>query len=368
MVLQRRNRAVCAVGGRPGRAGRQVRSLDRRDETKRTLQIMEQGGKRILFLSASFFGYQFAIKEQLEAEGYTVDYFDERPSNTFFVKALIRLNPAFLRQYIDQYYKDIIRVTADHTYDYIFIIKAEAISNHSLQKLRELHPGARFVLYLWDNFNNFVGGQKKLEYFDKILTFDIEDAPRYGLEFLPLFYLPEYSRIGGIPANPDIDILFIGTIHSDRYLFLQKIATQARSFSRSVYFYMFFMSQVLYYRMKLQDRAFRKVRKRNFQFKPLDRVLIIDLYKQSQAVIDIQHPKQTGLTMRSIETLGARRKLITTNILIRRYDFYDPANILVVDRTNPIISEEFLQTPYRPLPDEIYKKYSLESWVRTILK
>lgn len=328
---------------------------------------MEQKSNRILFLSASFFGYQFAIKEQLETEGYTVDYFDERPSNTFFVKAMIRLNPTFLRRYIDRYYKEIIDRTAGHAYDYIFIIKAEAISDNSLQRLRELHPEARFVLYLWDNFNNFVGGQKKLDYFDKVLTFDIEDAPKYGLEFLPLFYLPEYSRIGDIPADAQTDILFIGTIHSDRYRFLRKIADQTQSFSRNVYFYMFFMSRVLYYKMKLQDKAFRNVRKKDFQFKPLSRTQIMNHFKQSRAVIDIQHPKQTGLTMRTIETLGARRKLITTNALIQRYDFYDPANILVVDRTNPVITEEFLETPYRPVPEDIYKKYSLESWVQTIL-
>ena len=54
--------------------------------------------------------------------------------------------------------------------------------------------------------------------------------------------------------------------------------------------------------------------------------------------------------MRTIEiALGMRKKSITTNLDIKEYDFYDKNNILIIDRKNPIINKEFLETNYHEL-------------------
>ena len=72
--------------------------------------------------------------------------------------------------------------------------------------------------------------------------------------------------------------------------------------------------------------------------------------------------------MRTIETLGAKKKLITTNKQIIEYDFYNPANVLVVDRKNPVIPDVFMITPYVEIPQEIYNKYYIDSWRDTLLQ
>ena len=54
---------------------------------------------------------------------------------------------------------------------------------------------------------------------------------------------------------------------------------------------------------------------------------IISLISKSKAILDINHPSQVGLTMRTFETLGANKKLITTNENIKIYDFFDKENI-----------------------------------------
>jgi hypothetical protein len=70
--------------------------------------------------------------------------------------------------------------------------------------------------------------------------------------------------------------------------------------------------------------------------------------------------------MRTIETLGAKKKLITTNADVINYDFFRPENVLVVDRYNPVISKEFIDEPWKEIPEDIYKKYSISSWLNTI--
>jgi hypothetical protein len=64
--------------------------------------------------------------------------------------------------------------------------------------------------------------------------------------------------------------------------------------------------------------------------------------------------------------LGKEIKLITTNAKIKEYDFYNSANILIIDRTNPVIDENFINAPYQSLPDELYYKYSIDGWLEDI--
>jgi hypothetical protein len=72
--------------------------------------------------------------------------------------------------------------------------------------------------------------------------------------------------------------------------------------------------------------------------------------------------------MRTIETLGAKRKLITTNKQISRYDFYNENNIMILNDDNFDEVTGFLKRKYQDIPEHIYKEYSLSSWVTNIIK
>ena len=74
-----------------------------------------------------------------------------------------------------------------------------------------------------------------------------------------------------------------------------------------------------------------------------------------------------GLTMRTIELLGLQKKIITTNIDIVNYDFYNPVNILIIDRDSPKINKEFFTTPFTPIPQEIVSKYIISNWLKRML-
>lgn len=53
---------------------------------------------------------------------------------------------------------------------------------------------------------------------------------------------------------------------------------------------------------------------------------------------------------------------------IATYDFYNPQNILIVDRVNPHIDPEFLTLPYVNVSESIiFKRYSLTNWIQTML-
>ncbi|WP_052502703.1 hypothetical protein [Halarcobacter anaerophilus] len=72
--------------------------------------------------------------------------------------------------------------------------------------------------------------------------------------------------------------------------------------------------------------------------------------------------------MRTIEMLGAKRKILTANIEVVKYDFYNKDNIFVFDRNNPKIDIEFFMKDYKGINHISYEKYSINQWIKNIFK
>lgn len=324
--------------------------------------------KKILFISADFFGYHKEIIGKLEEFGASVTYFDERPSNDFFTKSVIRVFKTLMSLKLNNYYKDIIDKTKEENFDYIFIIKGEAITTQHLNELKKLHKNAKFILYLWDSISYNPNAEKIKSKFDKVLTFDPTDAEKSNMEFRPLFYIDDYKNISVIRENHSIDLLFIGTVHTDRYFILKKIEAQLKEQGLNPYFYMYYPSKILFWFKKALDRSFRNAVYSDFKFKSLSKQDVIHLYKSSKAILDIERPKQNGLTIRTIEVLGSKRKLLTTNSSIEKYDFYDNLNQNIISRDDPKINLRFFKTEYKDIKEETYNYYSINYWIEQIFR
>jgi hypothetical protein len=330
---------------------------------------MIKAGMKILFIAPKFFNYEQEIKIELELAGCDVDWFDDRPASTPLIKALIRFKPELIASYSDQYFDRIIEGARTTRYDSIFVIKGEALSKERLQKLKETQPQARFLYYSWDSLKNFKNSHAKLALFDKVYSFDSSDCINHPIvKHLALFYTRKYENITLSKNCERIDLLFLGSIHSDRYPVIQKIWASAQSVLPQIklYDHFFYQSKWVFFIRKLFDPQFQNIPWQTVRWDSLNSAETIDLINRSQIIVDVHHPGQQGLTMRTIESLGAQKKLITTNEDIYKYDFYNPENIYVVDRNRPILTRDFLTYDYSPLDPEIYLKYSLRRWLAEI--
>lgn len=119
---------------------------------------------------------------------------------------------------------------------------------------------------------------------------------------------------------------------------------------------------------KMINKDFKNVTSKEINYRMVPFEKLYKVYAKSKCIVDVENPGQHGLTMRSIEMLGLRRKFITTNKDIVNYDFYNSNNILVIDRNDPVIDFSFFQKPYETLASEIYEKYSLSNWIVEVLK
>ena len=86
----------------------------------------------------------------------------------------------------------------------------------------------------------------------------------------------------------------------------------------------------------------------------------------SKAVIDTPLPLQSGLTMRTLEVLSSKTKLITTNDFIENYNFYNKNNIYIIKKESSIVPEEFLNSDFDSL-GKIPKEYSISTFIDILL-
>ncbi|MCF0058319.1 hypothetical protein [Dyadobacter sp. CY356] len=324
--------------------------------------------KNILFFAPTFFGYEAAITQKLKQLGARVDYFDERPENDFITKASIRVNRNLILKKLNNYYQGIIRSVAQKKYDYILVVGLEAMLPSALEALKIQHPNAVLIVYMWDSLKNKKYASLCLPFFDHIFSFDKGDALEIpGIKFRPLFFIDKYDQISqDSHLSVSIDLCFIGTIHSDRYNLIKEVQNQSDALQLKNNFYMYFPSSKLFFYKKISDKRFRHAKFKEFKFKSLSQDSITRYIKDAKVILDIQHPSQTGLTMRTIEMLGANRKIITTNTDIKNYDFYNAKNIFILDRNNPKIDKSFFETCYEQIDPQIKFNYSIEGWIREL--
>lgn len=322
--------------------------------------------KKILFFSPKAFGYEIAIKKRLEKYGASVVYFDDRPSNGFWGKAVLRAKPELMKVFVERYYKKIFRtLQPKDCFDFIFLLNLEAMPIWFLEKIKSCNPNAQVVFYMWDSINNKPHAAQYLNYCNRAFSFDPSDENKGGFQFRPLFFINEYKEIS---KNRDYlyDLSFIGTAHSDRLKITEELGECIKKQGGQIYKFFYLQSKKLWFYLKLRDPNFRKTHINDFAYTPLSVSETVNIVAKSRVVVDIQHPKQTGLTMRSIEMIGAERKLITTNNSIKNYDFYSANNICVIDRNNPVVEKSFWGTDYEPIAPELYHKYSIDGWIEDL--
>lgn len=326
---------------------------------------------KLLLIMPRFFNYPEVIVEELNNMGYEVDFFDDRPSTNAWVKAVIRINKNLIHTYIKRYFNEVMRTVRSKRYDVVFLISGQSLSfsENMVAEIKRSQPNAKFVLYQWDSQTNFPYIKNVQKFFDKCYSFDRRDVEESSdLKFLPLFYSRVYEEIGQ-RNNKDYkyDFCFVGTAHPKKYKFISLMSNQLKTVYPNQFIYFFFPSRIVYFYRKVMNKELRKAKYSEFHYVPLKGKEMNSIYEMSRCVLDSAQDGQLGLTIRVLEALGAKKKLITTNEDIVNYDFYRPENIYVY-RGKIDMNDTFFKEEYKKVDMQIYKKYSLRSWLKEIVE
>lgn len=330
---------------------------------------------RLLLIAPVFFGYYKEIIREATSLGYDVDYICDAPSNTSFTKAITRVCKETVPLLAKRYFNErILTKIAQKHYDYVLLLAAMtfALTPEMVDKIRSMQPEAWFVIYQWDSEHNLPYVKDIHQYFDARYSFDRQDClSDTDYRFLPLFYTRLYEQIAKRPKEElRYDCAYIGTAHPKKLHDVNTVVTALQEWMPKRYIYHYMPSKLKYLYHKATAPEYRGARLCDFEMQKLSGEQIERVFCASKVILDAQQAGQTGLTIRTIECIGAMKKLITTNKEVVNYDFYRPENILVFDEKkipNQKYLETFFKTDYQQLPETIYQKYALRNWLGKVL-
>lgn len=309
---------------------------------------------KILLVAPRYHNYYKEISEVLKKQGHCVVYFPDDQSGLL---ATLATRFRFVNtQSRAKDFKKFKEHLSKGGFEAIIVIRGERFKDESWRVVLKEFVGKK-ILYQWDSVQNF----NYLEIsplFDSVLTFDRMDAKLYGFEYLPLFY----KETGGMKFDESIDLLFVGVWHSDRVELLTEIYKKAKNAGLNCYFRVYYPYYLYLYLLYVKGL---KIKTPFFIHKPIPLAEMQRLYRSSKCVVDIASPGQTGLTMRTIETLGNRKKLLTTNESIRKELFYDESQVAIIERENLDIDLTFLNDKHEE--NMAIKQYEINNWVKLLL-
>jgi hypothetical protein len=316
-------------------------------------------GLRILIIGIGFYDYEDAIVGLLTKYGANVVSYTDQPNLLSFglLTPILKRVEVLKKLLIKHHEKKILDYCSRINFDKVLIIKGTGLSLGFIRELRSKQKNSEFILYQWDSLARLPGIQEKFPFFDRLLTFDRLDTLKNAeLTFRPLFYRSEILKNS---LTLSIDIAFIGWLHADRLKAMNKLELMAKNNGLTYYIYLY-TGFLTWFRLFLKGQA------NNVHFLSLNYKRLQDINSKSRVIYDVPHQEQSGLTMRVIEALGARKKIVTTSLDIVNYNFYSKNNIHIIDLLEPNISINFINGAADYHNDDILYKYSLECWLADV--
>lgn len=322
---------------------------------------------KLAIIALSTFGYFERMAVRISNRGVPATFFDERPRNDVFSKLKYRLLPkAVGRRIAADHVRGICTQIVENGYTHALVVFAEVLSKDDIGYLKA--AGVKVSRFTWDSVKNRPDVRRLDSLFDRIGSFDPADCETYGYSYIPLYSETIEPELVLPIDKRNLDFFFCGTMHSNRPELIHDISECIKRRGWSVKLSLFFHSRWLYAIRNLFSvkamRLFPLIADRPF---PHDETLADS--RNARVVIDIQHPNQVGLTMRTFEALAQGAVLATTNeraltLLDQRF----PGRIVYLD---PATIEESLERAIEarpePLGAEQYHELSQERFIDQIL-
>lgn len=257
------------------------------------------------------------------------------------------------------------KVAAMGDVDYALFIRGDLFSLDVLDRVRG-HVRTAMVNYQWDSMHRYPAIWPTVERFDRFFVFDPADWPSKDNDFLPAtnFYFDD-----DLDHRPPTtaDFYFTGCHQPSRTEVVKEFARVALRSGWQLDFNIFWWDP----RTVDQARAIYSGKDIASDISilttPMDFRRNLEQARQAAVLVDFVDIVHRGLSFRTFEALAYRKKLLTTNPDVRRYEFYHPDNIHIIEDNNFGGIADFMRRPYCEIDPAIREKYAFGNWIRYIL-
>ncbi len=313
---------------------------------------------KVTIISLDKWGYNNFISEELERRGITTKHIDfytlkyTYPSflhkvANFFTKTFFNYN--FKREHL----KNLVlkEIKNQEKQDVILIIKGDNLTVDTLKIIKQ--NTHKMITFLNDSMKRYPRMKKVFSYFDEVYSFDPDDVKEHGFKFITNYiYFNHHKQYNQQPKNGVFNI-----------------SSLDKRFKTMPQFAQYFKKHNIKYKLiAFTNQPSAELESLNIELTTKKYTLndVFNLVTDSTILLDLQRPKQKGLSFRIFEGIALHKKIISTNKDLVNYNFYNPNNIAIVDSNNIQINSDFFTTPYTPLAPEIIQQYHISSWIDTV--
>lgn len=206
---------------------------------------------------------------------------------------------------------------------------------------KTVRHGVKVCLWMWNPVKDNQTFISNIRLLQKIgiscFTFDKEDSQMLGMQLLDTFYNMYTGNDHELTSNDRVyDFYFLGAT-KDRMSTVNEIKVALKGYA-NLFVTPSVPSEYITYAQNINN--------------------IIN----SRCIIDVVQNMQHDITLRPLEAIAYKRKLLTNNIYIKDYPFYTPENVFVWGVDDPYKLEEFLSTPFAEVHPDMVRKYDINTW------
>lgn len=343
---------------------------------------------RILFLAPKYLNLYKPILDELINKGHDVLYLEdkklqcdiytrEHKINLLYIMHKVQVN--IFNEYKRYWLNKINQIPAlNSEFDIFFCINGVSFHPYLLDVLKKNNPNIKTVIYIWDT-NKYYDYFRNIKYFDYKFSFDIADSlMHYDVEFIPFYWTPYDVK----ENDNKYDISLIGSDHDGRLHFINGISQYLFDNNVSFYFKIYKKKPDIVYNKLKNIVEFGRIKKRlekvYDEWKKASKskffseeILSIDavnrIMSQSNCILDTDRETQTGTTPRLIWALAQGKKVITTNKNIKLMPFFNPQQIVIIDRNNPQIDINFVKSNNKFNVSPLIIDLRIDNWINRIL-
>lgn len=303
--------------------------------------------------------------ENLEKEGFepylitdNVSRFKYKGSESiknFFIKNILRNKEykqnLIKKHFLDELNKNLSAITEE--LDYVLVIRPD---NFPISFIKNLKSKTRkLIAYQWDGIEKFPEIRNYFNLFDIFFCFEkAESQP--NIQPITNFYFDHLPSSEKKYNAEKPKLYFVGLYWKSREEKINRFIDEVSGLSIELSIFIQYFQEPETKNDKIQYIQNRISFQEN-----------LDLVKSSDILLDFVDPLHNGLSIRFFEGMYYKKKVITDNVMVKKYDFYHPDNIFVVENNNYKNIEQFLKKPYFTLSDDIVKKYSFSNWIKKII-
>ncbi len=211
--------------------------------------------------------------------------------------------------------------------------------------------GIKLCIYFLDRADSYYAAEAKLYAgcvdFDAVYTYHRPDEKNYGFKYFDTYY----SKLDVQPPAEESDVFFWGS-DGDRRGVVEEIYRHVTGLGYKADF------GICY--------PLGEGRQEGIIYdKELTYEQIVEKSAASKVILDVVRPDSLGVSLRYFEAVVYGKKLITNNPLVKEMRFFDPSQMLIINKPEDI-SREFIESGITP--DQYAGEFSPVHLIETLRK